>query len=111
MSIWLNPNYVAPIKEEIDNLLNAGFIWPIKQATWLSLIVVVQKKNGKIHVCVDYRKLNVVTIIDAFPLPFTDSVLDTVASHDMYSFLDGFNGYNQVRMHLDDQEKIAFITD
>ena len=107
----MNPNYVAHVKEEIDKLLKAGFIWPVKQATWLSPIVVVPKRNGEIRICVEYRKLNVVTITDVFPLPFTDSILDAVVGHDTYSFLDGLNGYNQVRMHLDDQEKTAFITD
>ena len=42
-------------------------------------IVIVPKKNGKIRVCMDYRKLNAITITDAFPLPFRDSVLDVVA--------------------------------
>ena len=68
------------------------------------------KKIGKIRICVDYRKLNVVTITYAFPLPFTDNVLDAVARHDMYSFLDDFSGYSQVRMYLDDQEKTTFVT-
>ena len=107
----MNPNDAACVKEEIDKLLKAGCIRPVKQATWLSAIVVVPKKNGKIRVCVDYRKLNAGTITDACPLPFTDSVLDAVAGHDMYSFLDGFSGYNQVRMHPDDQEKTTFVTD
>ena len=98
------PKLRGRVKEEIDKLLKAGFIRPVKQATWLSPIVVVPKKNGKICMCVDYGKLNAITITDAFPLSFTDSVLDAVAGHDMYSFLDGFSGYNQVRMHPDDQE-------
>ena len=68
------------------------------------------KKNGKIWVCVDYRKLNVATATDTFLLPFTDGVLDVVASHEVYSFLDGFNVYNQIRMHLTDQEKTTFVT-
>ena len=54
----MNPNYAARVKEEIDKLLKAGFIQPVKQATWLSPIVVVPKKNGKFRVCVDYWKLN-----------------------------------------------------
>jgi hypothetical protein len=90
----LNPNYAAKVKEEIDKLLRVGFIKPVKRATWLSPIVVVPKKNGKLRVCVDYRKLNAATITDTFPLPFTDGLLDTVAGHEMYSFLDGFSGYN-----------------
>ena len=48
---------------------------------------------------IDYQKLNVVTITNAFPLPFTNGVLDAVAGHEMYSFLDGFNGYNQIHMY------------
>ena len=50
----------------------------------------------------NYRKLNEATITDAFPLPFTDGVLDTVAGHEMYMFLDGFSGYNQIRMAEED---------
>ena len=90
----MNPNYAARVKKEIDKLLKVGFIHPVKQATWLSPILVVPKKNGKIRVCVDYRKLNVVTVTNAFPPPFTDSILDIVAGHDMYSFLDGCSWYN-----------------
>ena len=70
----MNPNYIARVKQEIYKLLKDGFIRPVNQATCLSPIVVVPKKNGKIRVCVDYRKVNAVTIIDAFPLPFMDSV-------------------------------------
>ena len=95
----MNPNYAAKVKEEIDKLLLVGFIWPVKQATWLSPIVVVPKKNGKIRVCVDYQKLNAATVTDAFLLPFTDGVLDAVAGHEVYRFLDGFSGYNQIRMN------------
>ena len=95
-------NYAARLNEEINKLLKIGFIRPVKRATWLSPIVVVPRKNGK---------LNVVTITDTFPLPFTDNVLDTITGHDMYSFLDGFSGYNQVRMHPEDQEKMGFVTE
>jgi hypothetical protein len=77
----------------------------------LSPIVVVPKKSGKLRVCVDYRKPNAPTITDAFPLPFTDGILDTVAGHEMYNFLDGFSGYNQIQMAEEDQEKTAFVTE
>ena len=69
------------------------------------------KKNGKIWVCVDYQKLNVATVTDAFPLPFMDGVLDTVVGHEVYSFLDGFSSYNEIRMHPDNQDKTSFVTD
>ena len=61
---------------------------------WLSLILVVLMKNGKIRVFVDYRKLNAITVTDAFPLPFIDGVVDAVVGHEVYNFLDGFSGYN-----------------
>ena len=64
----MNPDYVVKVKEEIDKLLPIGFNRPIKKATWLNPIVVVPKNNGKIRVCVDYRKLNVATMKNAFPL-------------------------------------------
>ena len=105
----LNPNYAAKVKEEIDKLLRVGFIRPVKRKTWLSPIVVVPKKNGKLRVCVDHQKLNQAIINDSFPLPFTDGVLDTVAGHDMYTFLDGFSGYNQIRMAEEDHEKTTFV--
>ena len=79
----MNPNCAVHVKEEIDKLLKIEFIQPVKRATWLSPILIVPKKNGKIYVCVDYRKLNVVMITDAFPLPFTDGVLDAVVGHEI----------------------------
>ena len=86
------------------------FIRLVKKAMWLSPIVVLPKKNGKIRVCVNYYKLNATTVTNAFLLPFTDGVVDVVEGHEMHSFLDGFSGYNQVRMHPEDQEKMAFVT-
>ena len=68
-------------------MLRVGFIRPVKQATWLSPIVVVLKENGKIRVCVDYRKLNATMVTDAFPLPFTDEVLDAVADQEKTNFV------------------------
>ena len=84
----MNCNYAAKIKEEIDKDLEAGFIYPVDKTEWLSLIVIVPKKNGKLRVCVDYRKLNAVTKVDPFPLPFTESILEAVAGHKMYTLMD-----------------------
>ena len=77
----------------------------------MSPIIIVLKKNGEIRVCVDYQKLNVATKKDHCLLPFIDTVLDNVASQQLYSFLDGFSGYNQVSIHLDDQPKTTFVTE
>jgi len=48
----------------------------------------------KIRVCIDYRKLNVATCKDHFPLPFIDQMLERLAGHEYYCFLDGYSGYN-----------------
>ncbi len=71
----LNPNYVATIKQDIDNLLAAGFLEYVEKATWLSPIVVVPKKNGKLKICINFRKLNVAIKKDPYPLPFTYEML------------------------------------
>jgi hypothetical protein len=87
----LNPNYATIIKQVINKLLTIGFIKCVKEATWLSPIVIVPKKNGKLKMCIDFRKLNATTKKDPYPLPFTYEVLSIVIGYDTYSFLDGFS--------------------
>ncbi|WP_147468530.1 reverse transcriptase family protein, partial [Corallococcus interemptor] len=60
------------------------------------------------RVCIDYRKLNTVTRKDHFPLPFLDQILERVAGHEYYCFLDGYSGYNQIEIAPEDQEKTTF---
>ncbi|MCO5601005.1 hypothetical protein L7F22_055121 [Adiantum nelumboides] len=107
----MNLNYATKVKEEIDSLLKAGFIAEVESSDWLFPIVVVTKKNGKLRICVDFKKLNEQTIKDPFPLPFTDTMLDQLTGHQMYSFLDGYNGYNQISLAEEDREKTTFITE
>ncbi len=66
----------------------------MEEATLLSSIVVVLKKNDKLWICVDIHKLNVATKKDPYPLPFIEEILDMVAGHEMCSFLDGFSNYH-----------------
>ena len=61
------------------------------------------------RVCIDYRKLNSTTKKDHFPLPFIDQMLERIAGHAFYYFLDGYSGYNQITIALKDQEKTTFI--
>jgi hypothetical protein len=68
----LNPNYVKIIKQNKDKLLIVGIIEFVKEATWLSPIVVIPKKNGNYKNCIDFKKLNVATKKDPYPLPITD---------------------------------------
>ena len=92
----MNPTYSLLVKEEIDKLLECGFIYPVLYSEWESPIVVVPKKNGKLRICQDFCKLNSITKKDYFPLPFTNAFLDVVVGHECYSILNGFSGYNQV---------------
>lgn len=94
----MNPNIREIVKEELQKLLNAGFIYPISDSEWVSPLVIVPKKNGKWRVCVDYRSLNKATQKDHFPLPFIDQVLDNLAGKKFFSFMDGCSGYNQIRI-------------
>jgi len=62
----------------------------------------------KVCICIDYRKLNAATRKDHFPLPFIDQILERLAGHEYYCFLDGYSGYNQIPIATEDQEKTTF---
>ena len=92
------------------SLKEVNFIREVQYLTWLANIVPVKKKNGQIRICVDFRDLNKACPKDSFPLPIPDILLDNVVGHEMFSFIDGFSGYNQIRMSPEDEEKTAFHT-
>ncbi|KAF5477819.1 hypothetical protein F2P56_004432, partial [Juglans regia] len=122
----LNPTMKEVVKTEILKLLDVGIIYPIADSKWVSLIHVIPKKSGLTIVkndkdeliptristgwrmCIDYRKLNAATRKDHFPLPFLDQVLEKVAGHDFYCFLDGYSGFYQIEIAPEDQEKTTF---
>ena len=70
----------------------------------------VKKKNKQIRCCIDFRNLNKVCLKDEFPLPNMDLLIDSAAGSAMFSFIDRFSGYNQIRMAPKDAEKTAFRT-
>jgi hypothetical protein len=82
------------MKHDIDKLLVVGFIQLVEEATRLSPIVEIPKKNGKLKISMDFIKLNATTKKDHFPLPFIDEILNTMARCEAYSFLDGYFGYH-----------------
>nr|CAN63061.1 hypothetical protein VITISV_030508 [Vitis vinifera] len=107
-------------------LLQASIIYPISDSPWVSPTQVVPKKSGITvvqnekgeeistrltlgwRVCIDYRKLNVVTRKDHFPFPFIDQVLERVSGHPFYCFLNGNSGYFQIEIDVEDEEKTTF---
>ena len=122
----LNPVIKDVVRKKGLIWLNAGFIYSISDSSWVSPVHVVPKKGGFTmiknerneliptrtvtgwRVRMDYRKLNTATRKDHFPLPFIDQMLDKLARHPHFFFLDGYSGYNQIAIALEDQEKTTF---
>ncbi|XP_070022008.1 uncharacterized protein [Nicotiana sylvestris] len=114
------------VKKEVIKLLDAGIIFPISNSNWVSPVQYVPKKGGMtvveneknelIPTCtvmgwkvyIDYRRLIKATRKDHFTLPFIDQMLDRLAGHEYYCFLDGYSGYNQIVICPEDQEKTTF---
>jgi hypothetical protein len=106
-----NPEKARSMGEEINRLLEAKFIREIKEATWLSPPVMVEKKDTKIYrMCIDFTALNKHCPKDYFPLPRIDQIIDSTAGYERLSFLDAYSGYNQIRLKVEDKDKTAFIT-
>jgi hypothetical protein len=114
------------VKKEVLKLLKARVIYPISNSEWVSPLQAVPKKGGMTiicneknelipqrtitgwRMCIDYRKLNKATRKDHFPLPFTDEMLERLANHSFFYYLDGYSGYHQILIHPDDQSKTTF---
>jgi hypothetical protein len=111
------------VKKEVLKLLKAGVIYPISNSDWVSPIQVVSKKGGMTVICnekneliphltvtswcmcIDYQKLNKAIRKDHFPLPFIDEMLERLANHSFFCYLDGYSSYDQISIHLNDQSK------
>jgi hypothetical protein len=103
------PEIIRRVKEEVDRLLQAGFIKPCRYADWVSNIVLVEKKNTeKIRICLDFRNLNRATSKDEYPMPVADLLIDSASGNKVISFLDGNAGYNQIFMVKEDVGKTVF---
>ncbi|XP_013617508.1 PREDICTED: uncharacterized protein LOC106324029 [Brassica oleracea var. oleracea] len=107
----LGPERSKAVNEEVDRLLEAGFIAEVRYPEWLANPVVVKKKNGKWRICVDFTDLNKACPKDSYPLPHIDRLVESTAGNELLTFMDAFSGYNQILMHPDDHEKTAFIAD
>ena len=117
----LNPTMKEVVRKEVLKWLDTRVIYPISDSAWVSPIQVVPKKGGTTviitknntllpsrtvtgwRICIDYWKLNKATRKDHFLLPFLDQMLDRLAGHEYYCFLDGYSGYNQIAIASEDQ--------
>ena len=108
------------VRKEVLKWLDTGVIYPIFDSAWVSPVQVVPKKGGTTvirtknnillpsrtvtgwRICIDYHKLNKATRKDHFSLSFMDQMLDRLAGHEYYCFLDGYSGYNQIAIAPED---------
>jgi hypothetical protein len=102
------------VKKVVIKLLDAGIIYSVPHSEWVSPVYCVSKKGGltvvknendelipqrtmtEWQVCIDYRKLNKAMKKDHFPLPFIDEMLERLANHAYFCFLDGYSGFMQI---------------
>ena len=96
------------IKEEVKNQLKAKFMEVVEDTQWLANIVLIPIMDDRVKMCMDYRDLNKACLKDDFLLPHIDTLVDNVASSAMYSFMDGFSGYNQIIIAVIDKLKTSF---
>ena len=119
----INTAYQAPIKipprripmfkrelvdQELDKMFEQEIIEP-SDSPWSAPICLVTKKDGTCRFCIDFRKLNAVTIKDAYPLPRIDETLDSLSGSMWFSSLDLASGYWQIKMSDSSKTKTAFV--
>nr|XP_027192748.1 uncharacterized protein LOC113787770 [Cicer arietinum] len=97
------------LKKQLEDLLEKGFIRP-NVSPWGAPVLLVKKKDGSMRLCVDYRKLNQVTIKNKYPLPRIDDLLDQLRGASIFSKIDLRSGYHQIRVKSEDIPKTAFRT-
>ncbi|KAL0430565.1 UNVERIFIED_CONTAM: Retrovirus-related Pol polyprotein from transposon [Sesamum radiatum] len=93
------------IKEEVEKLLKINYIRLVQYPEWLANVALVPKSNGKWRMSMDFTDLNRARPKDSFPLPRIDAMIDSTSGCELMSFLDAFQGYNQIRLAPEDQEK------
>ena len=80
------------ITDEVNKLLVAGFIWEVYYSNCLANVFLVNKTNGKWKICMDFTDLNKAYPKDNFPLLRIDQLVDSIAGHKIFTFIDAFSG-------------------
>jgi hypothetical protein len=93
-------NIYHDIKDKVTKLLKAGFIRRCWYAEWISNIVLVYKKNGKLRVCIDFRDLIKATLVDGYLMPIVVALVNAATGHKVISFMDCNAGYKQTFMAI-----------
>ncbi|KAJ9566644.1 hypothetical protein OSB04_002610 [Centaurea solstitialis] len=105
----LAPSEMQELSNQLQELLDKGFIRP-SSSPWGAPVLFVKKKDGSFRMCIDYRKLNKITIKNHYPLPRIDDLFDQLQGANYFSKIDLRSGYHQMRVREEDIAKTAFRT-
>ncbi|KAD6795956.1 hypothetical protein E3N88_06852 [Mikania micrantha] len=103
------PTELKELKEQLEELLDLGFIRP-SVSPWGAPVLFVKKKDGTMRLCIDYRELNKITIRNRYPLPRIDDLFDQLQGAKCFSKIDLRSGYHQLKIKDSDISKSAFRT-
>lgn len=106
----IRPQVSLLVKVELHKILDVKFITPIDYPEWVSNIVPIFKLIGGIRINTNFRDLNKACLKDDIPLSNIDMIVDLTTRHEMLSLMDGFFGYNQIKIAEEDQHKTTFTT-
>ena len=101
------PPQLDEVREHLKLMLDAGVIWP-SNSLWCNAVVLVRKKDGSLHFCIDFRKLNSLTVKDSHPLPHICETLESLAGAAHYSTYDMNSGFWQVPLDEESKQYTAF---
>ena len=104
-----SPQHKDEIERQVKEMLTASLEVP-STSPFASPVLLIQKKDGSWRFCVDYRRLNELTIQNRFPMPVMEEILEELVGSYYFTKLDMRSGYHQVRMHPEDEYKTAFKT-
>ena len=104
----MNPSELEELKKQLDSMLEIGLIQP-SASPWRSPVLFVDKDGGN-RLCMDYRKLNDVTIKNKYPLPKIEDLFDQLTGAQVFSKIDLSTGYHQLKIRAEDIPKTAFTT-
>ena len=105
----LAPECYKLAKAEFESLMRAGVLRP-SSSNWSSALHIVDKKNGEIRPCGDYRALNALTKLDRYPVPNIQEFTSQLAGSTIFSRIDLVKAFHQIPVHPDDIPKTAIIT-
>ena len=105
----MSPTQRAEVSRVVSELLELGYIRP-SMSPWGAPVLFAPKPDGTLRFCVDYRQLNKMTIRDMFPIPRTDELIDRLSGMKVFSKIDLWSAYYQMRLTEDTIPKSAFST-